>query len=164
MLRLSGMFCSTWADGLRPRCFARWWRSFCFKYLVRALGLWQYRWYVVTRVWEISQAYKVFRGGSVGSAQLILNWHKNSDLGSEVGIGTGLNSTTHCLIESVVLLTKQIGIITPLILSIVVSVALRLILYKEQHQIVLYKRTALDHIVQRTALEHIVHGLQCGDG
>ena len=63
-----------------------------------------------------------------------------------------------------VLLTKQIGIVTPLILSIVVSVALRLILYKEQHQIVLYKRTALDHIVQRTALEHIIHGLQCGDG
>ena len=45
-------------------------------------------------------------GGSVGSAQLKLDWHKNSDLGSEVGIGTVLNSTTHDLMESVVLLTK----------------------------------------------------------
>ena len=45
-------------------------------------------------------------GESAGSLQQILDWHKNSDLGSEVGIGTGLNSTTRRLIESVVLLTK----------------------------------------------------------
>ena len=37
-----------------------------------------------------------------------------------------------CLIESVVLLTKQIGIVTPLILSIVVCVALRLISYRRE--------------------------------
>ena len=45
-------------------------------------------------------------------------------------MGTGLNSTTHCQIESVALLTKLIGIITPLVLSIVVVVAPRLISYK----------------------------------
>ena len=44
-------------------------------------------------------------------------------------MGTGLNSTMHCQIESVALLTKSIGIVTPLLLSIVVVVALRLILY-----------------------------------
>ena len=49
-------------------------------------------------------------------------------------ICTGLNSTMLRLIESVVLLTKSIGIITPLILSIVVVVALRLILYTSQPQ------------------------------
>ena len=32
--------------------------------------------------------------GSVGSAQLRLDCHKISDLGSEVGDSTGLNSTT----------------------------------------------------------------------
>ena len=42
---------------------------------------------------------------------------------------TGLNSTTRHLIESVVLLTNQIGIVTPLVLSIVVFMALRLISY-----------------------------------
>ena len=93
MLRSSGTFCLTWADGLRPRCLALWWQSFCFRYSVRALGLWQYGWYVMAKAWEISQAYKVFRG-SAGSAQLKLDWHKNSDLGSEVGKSTGLNSTT----------------------------------------------------------------------
>ena len=53
---------STWAERLRLSRFAhcRW--SFCFRYSVRALGLWQYRWYMVTRAWEISQAYKVFQG------------------------------------------------------------------------------------------------------
>ena len=124
MLHLSGTFCSTWADGLWPRWLALWWWSLCFRYSVRALGLWQYGWYVVTRAWEISQAYEVFRG-SVGSAQQRLDWHKNSDLRSEVGFDTGLNSTTHRLIESVALLTKSIGIVTPLILSMVVVVALR---------------------------------------
>ena len=67
-----------------------------------------------------------------------LDWHKNSDLGSEASIGTGLNSTTRRLIESMALLTKSIGIITPLMLSIVVVVAWRLILYKKDSQIVLY--------------------------
>ena len=42
------------------------------------------------------------------------------------------------------LLTKSIGIVTPLILSIVVVVALRLISYKK-----LYSPQARDHIVQR---------------
>ena len=41
LLCSSGMFCSTWAEGLRPRCLALWWWSFCFRYSVRALGLWQ---------------------------------------------------------------------------------------------------------------------------
>ena len=45
-------------------------------------------------------------GGVCGFCAIELDWHKNSDLGSEVGIGTALNSTTHCLIESVALLTK----------------------------------------------------------
>ena len=44
--------------------------------------------------------------GSVGSAQLRLDCHKNSDLGSEVSIVTVLNSTTRDLMESVALLTK----------------------------------------------------------
>ena len=44
---------------------------------------------------------------------------------TEVSIVTGLNSTALRLIESVVLLTKLIGIVTPLILSIIVVVALR---------------------------------------
>ena len=77
--------------------------------------------------------------GSVGSVQLRLNCHKNSDLRSEVGIGTGLNSTLYRLIESVALLTKLMGIITPQILSIVVVVAPRLISYRYRPQ---------DHIVQ----------------
>ena len=47
-------------------------------------------------------------------------------------MGTGLNSTTCCQIESVALLTKLIGIITPLVLSIVVVVAPRLISYNSQ--------------------------------
>ena len=70
-------------------------------------------------------------GESVCSERLELNWHKNSDLGSEVGIVTSLNSTMCRLIESMALLTKLIGIVTPLILSIVVCVALRLISYME---------------------------------
>ena len=131
VLHSSGTSCSTWAGRLQLRRLARWWHSFCLRYSVRALGLWQYGWYVVTRVWEISQAYEVVRG-SVGSAQCRLDWYKNSDLGSEVGNDTGLNSTMLRLIESVVLLTKSIGIITPLILSIVVMVALRWISYKGQ--------------------------------
>ena len=45
-------------------------------------------------------------------------------------MGTSLNSTMRCLIESVALLTKSIGIVTALILSIVVVVALRWISYK----------------------------------
>ena len=80
-------------------------------------------------------------GESAGSAQQELDCHKNSDLRSEVGIGTCLNSTTLRLIESVALLTKSIGIVTPLILSIVVVVALRLISYKKEPQ---------DHIVHGT--------------
>ena len=77
-------------------------------------------------------------------------------------MGTGLNSTTRRLIESVALLTKVIGIVTPLILSIVVVVALRLISYRSQLQ---------DHIVQRLAARSyrtrdsdqicIIHGLRC---
>ena len=106
VLRLSWMLGSTWVERLWPRRLALWWQSFCFRYLVRALGLWQYWLYVVTRVWEISQVYEVFGGGSASSAQLKLDWHKNSDLGSEVGIVTDLNSTTNCLMESVALLTK----------------------------------------------------------
>ena len=47
-------------------------------------------------------------------------------------MGTGLNSTMHYQIESVALLTKLIGIVTPLVLSIVVMVALRLISYNSQ--------------------------------
>ena len=61
-----------------------------------------------------------------------LDWHKNSDLGSEVGIDIVLNSTTLRLLESVALLTKSIGIWTPLILSIVVAVAQRLISYTKE--------------------------------
>ena len=57
MLRLSWTFGSTWVDRLRPSLLARCKRSFCFRYSVRALGLWQYGWYVVSRAWEISQAY-----------------------------------------------------------------------------------------------------------
>ena len=62
LLRSSGTFCLTWEGRLRPRCLALWMQSLCFKYSVRALGLWQYGWYVVTRAWEISQVYKVFGG------------------------------------------------------------------------------------------------------
>ena len=69
LLRSSGTYCSTWVGWLQPRHLALWWRSFCFRYSVRALGLWQYGWYVVMRAWEISQAYEVFRGGSAGSVQ-----------------------------------------------------------------------------------------------
>ena len=159
MLHSSGMFCSTWVEGLWPSHFALWWRSFCLRYLVRALGDWQYGWYVVMRVWEISQAYEVFRG-SVGSAQLRLDWHENSDLGSEVGIVTDLNSTMCHLIESMALLTKSIGIVTPLILSVVVVVAPRLILYirtiQASRQIISYKEeTSLG-----TRLYRIIDGLQ----
>ena len=158
LLHSSGTFCSTWAEGLQPRHFALWWQSFCFRYLVRALGDWQYGWYVVTRVWEISQAYEVFRG-SVGSVQLRLDWHENSDLGSEVSIVTDLNSTMHRLIESVALLTKSIGIITPLILSVIVVVAPRLISYirtiQASHQIISYK----EETSMGTRLYRIVHGL-----
>ena len=46
------------------------------------------------------------------------------------------------------LLTKSMGIITPLVLSIVVVVAWRLISYKEGHWIVLYKEKTADCIVQ----------------
>ena len=50
-------------------------------------------------------------------------------------------NTTRHLIEFVALLTKSIGIVTPLILSIVVVVALRLILYRKD------KNEPRDHIV-----------------
>ena len=40
LLHLSGIFCSTWAWRLRLRHLARWERSFCFRYSVRAIGLW----------------------------------------------------------------------------------------------------------------------------
>ena len=44
----------------------------------------------------------------------------------------------HHLIESVALLTKSIGIVTPLMLSIIVVVAQRLISYKKDPQIISY--------------------------
>ena len=62
VLRSSWTLGLTWAGRLRPSHFARCERSFCFKYSVRAPRLWQYRWYVVTRAWEISQAYEVVQG------------------------------------------------------------------------------------------------------
>ena len=71
-----------------------------------------------------------------------LDWHKNSDLRSKFGTSTVLNTTARCLIESVVLLTKSIGIWTPLVLSIVVVVALRLISYKAR------RKEPSDRIVQ----------------
>ena len=89
--------------------------------------------------------------GSVGSAQCRLDCHKNSDLRSEVGIGTSLNSTTHCLIESVALLTKLMGIVTPLVLSIVVVVAPRLISYRHKPQ---------DCIIHEFQLDPYCTGLQ----
>ena len=88
---------STWADRLRPSLLARWERSFCFRYSVRVLGLWQYRWYVVTGAWEISQAYEVVQEEVWRSCTIELDWYKNSDLRSEVGIDIRLNSTTLCL-------------------------------------------------------------------
>ena len=60
--------------------------------------------------------------------------------------------------ESVALLTKSIGIVTPLVLSIVVVVAPRLISYsrnktrsyriENQDEIVSYRKPSPDHIVQ----------------
>ena len=141
LLCSSRTFCSTWVERLRPSHLAHWRHSFCLRYSVRALGVWQYGWYVVTRVWEISQVYEVDSGGLQVLHKQWLDWHKNSDLGSEVGIGTVLNSTTRHLIESVALLTKPIGIVTPLVLSIVVVVALRLTSYRSWPQ---------DSIVQET--------------
>ena len=94
LLRSSWTLCSTWAGRLRPSLLACWRRSFCFRYSVRALGLWQYGWYVVTRVWEISQAYEVVQGEVWRSCAIELDCYKNSDLGSEVGTDKGLNSTT----------------------------------------------------------------------
>ena len=135
----SGTFGLTWAEWLRLRCLARCERNFCLRYLVRALGLWAYGWYMMTRAWEISQAYEAVQGVCRFCA-MRLDCHKNSDLGSEVRTVTGLNSTTLRLIESVALLTKSIGIVTPLILSIIVVVALRLISYMKQPR---------DHIVHR---------------
>ena len=151
LLHSSGTFCLTWAGRLRPRHFALWWQSFCFRYSVRALGNWQYGWYVVTRAWEISQAYEVFRG-SVGSVQRKLNWHKNSDLGSEVGTSTDLNTAMLHLIESVVLLTKSIGIVTPQILSVVVVVAPRLISYKSKPPDCIARNKPQDLIVHEQAI------------
>ena len=139
LLRSSWMLCSTWAGRLWPSLLARCKRSFCFRYSVRALGLWQYGWYVVTRAWEISQAYEVVQGEVWRSCTIELDWYKNSDLGSEVGTDNSLNSTTLRLLESVALLTKSTGIWTPLILSIVVAVAPRLISYRKEPR---------DHIVQ----------------
>ena len=65
VLRSSGAFGSTWAGWLRLRRLAHCTWSLRFRYSVRADGLWAYGWYRVARAWEISQAYKVFRGGSV---------------------------------------------------------------------------------------------------
>ena len=62
VLRSSGTFCSTWAWWLRLRRLARCTWSFRFRYSVRADGLWAYGWYRVARAWEMSQAYKGFRG------------------------------------------------------------------------------------------------------
>ena len=41
LLRLSWTFDSTWADGLWPSHLARCNQSLCFRYSVRALGLWE---------------------------------------------------------------------------------------------------------------------------
>ena len=49
-------------------------------------------------------------GGVCRFCAIGLDWHKNSDLRSEVSIGTVLNTTTHHQMESVALLTKSIGI------------------------------------------------------
>ena len=88
--------------------------------------------------------------GSAGSVPRRLNCHKNSDLRSEVRTGTGLNSTTLRLIESMVLLTKLIRIVTPLILSVVVVVAQRLISYNGTHTRWYHtERQMQDSIVQR---------------
>ena len=136
------MFGSTWAGRLRPSLLAHCEWSFCFRYSVRALGLWQYGWYVVDKgVGDIPGV----RGGSGGVQRLCtieLDCHKNSDLGSESNMVQVLNTTTHCWIESVVLLTKEMRILTPLVLGIVVCVARRLILYKRN------QNELLDRIVQ----------------
>ena len=101
-----------------------------------------------------------------------LNWHKNSDLGSEVGTVTGLNSATRCLIESMALLTKSIGIVTPLVLSIIVVVALRLISYigttPDSPKIVSYKRNtnqgARSYCIIHGSSDRIIHGLRWNGG
>ena len=41
LLRPSWTFDSTWVGRLQPSCLAHCERSFCFRYSVRALGLWQ---------------------------------------------------------------------------------------------------------------------------
>ena len=56
-----------------------------------------------------------------------------------------------CLIESVALLTKLMGIVTPLVLSIVVVVAPRLILYRHKPQ---------DRIIHEFQLDPYRTGLQ----
>ena len=62
VLRSSVTFCSTWAGWLRLHHLARCTWSLHFRYSVRADGSLVYGWYRVARAWEISQAYKVFRG------------------------------------------------------------------------------------------------------
>ena len=94
---------------------------------------------LLAKAWEISQAYEVVQGVCRFWA-IRLDCHKNSDLRSEVRMSTGLNSTTRRQIESVALLTKSIGTVTPLVLSIIVVVAPRLISYTSQSS---------DHIVHQ---------------
>ena len=62
LLHSSGTFHSMWAGWLRLHRLACCTWSLRFRYSVRADGLWAYGWYRVARAWEISQAYKVFRG------------------------------------------------------------------------------------------------------
>ena len=64
LLHSSGMLSLTWAGWLWLQCFACCTWSLHFRYSVRAAGSWALGWYRVARVWEISQAYEVFRGGS----------------------------------------------------------------------------------------------------
>ena len=68
--------------------------------------------------------------GSVGSATTSLI-DTDSDLRSESAIGTCYILLQYTVKSPVVLMTKSMGIVTPLVLRLVVVVAPRLISYKD---------------------------------
>ena len=83
-----------------------------------------------------------------------LDCHKNSDLRSEYANGTGFILLWYTIKSPVVLMTKSIGIVTPLILRLVVVVALRLVSYtKSPVRSYCTRVICQDHIVQGTWLQ-----------
>ena len=123
-------FNSTWVGWLWLQCFAHCSWSFCFRYSVRVLGSWVYGWYGLQGHGRYPRHMRWFKGDLYVLSDFT---RLTQELRPKVSVcyWYNLSTATQSLMKPVVLLCKQIGIWTPLMLVVMVMVGLRLILYRE---------------------------------